>query len=172
MPGPRPIFRGQLLRCSRFLRKAAHMFLYFLLVILLLAALAPFVRNILRRSAAAGVFCAVLAALDEIHQTFVPGRSGAARDVAVDLAGAAIAYGIWFLLRWVGAARRDRRRLSAIRTWMPAGIGLLSACILPHLTQSAFSHPVFERLCQRFLENWETLDAAGKIAVLEGSLLL
>lgn len=51
---------------------------------------------------------------------------------------------------------------------MPAGIGLLSACILPHLTQSAFSHPVFERLCQRFLENWETLDAAGKIAVLEG----
>ena len=88
---------------SFFERKAAHMFLYFLLVILLLAALAPFVRNILRRSAAAGVFCAVLAALDEIHQTFVPGRSGAARDVAVDLAGAAIAYGIWFLLRWVGA---------------------------------------------------------------------
>ena len=70
---------------SFFERKAAHMFLYFLLVILLLAALAPFVRNILRRSAAAGVFCAVLAALDEIHQTFVPGRSGAARDVAVDL---------------------------------------------------------------------------------------
>ena len=80
---------------SFFERKAAHMFLYFLLVILLLAALAPFVRNILRRSAAAGVFCAVLAALDEIHQTFVPGRSGAARDVAVDLTGAAIAYGIW-----------------------------------------------------------------------------
>ena len=40
---------------SFFERKAAHMFLYFLLVILLLAALAPFVRNILRRSAAAGV---------------------------------------------------------------------------------------------------------------------
>ena len=60
---------------SFFERKAAHMFLYFLLVILLLAALAPFVRNILRRSAAAGVFCAVLAALDEIHQTYVPGRS-------------------------------------------------------------------------------------------------
>ena len=34
---------------SFFERKAAHMFLYFLLVILLLAALAPFVRNILRR---------------------------------------------------------------------------------------------------------------------------
>ena len=33
---------------SFFERKAAHMFLYFLLVILLLAALAPFVRNILR----------------------------------------------------------------------------------------------------------------------------
>ena len=37
---------------SFFERKAAHMFLYFLLVILLLAALAPFVRNILRRSRA------------------------------------------------------------------------------------------------------------------------
>ena len=153
---------------SFFERKAAHMFLYFLLVILLLVALAPFVRNILHRSAAAGVFCAVLAVLDEIHQTFIPGRSGAARDVAVDLAGAAIAYGIWFLLRWVGVIRRDRRRLPAIRTWMPAGIGLLSACILPNLTQSTFGHPAFESLCQRFLENWETLDAAGKTAVLEG----
>ena len=84
------------------------------------------------------------------------------------MTGAAIAYGIWFLLRWVGVIRRERSRLPAIRIWMPAGIGLLSACILPHLTQSTFSHPVFDSLCQRFLENWETLDAAGKIAVLEG----
>ena len=35
------------------------------------------------------VFCFLYACTDEYHQTFVPGRAGALKDVFVDLAGAA-----------------------------------------------------------------------------------
>jgi hypothetical protein len=34
------------------------------------------------------------AALDEYHQTFVPGRTGTPRDVAIDMGGALVAAGI------------------------------------------------------------------------------
>lgn len=84
-------------------RKAAHMFLYFVLAGLLTLALPKWDAG--RRGAAALGLCAVLAALDEFHQTFVPGRSGQVRDVLVDAAGAAC-----FLLLWaVARALRERR---------------------------------------------------------------
>ena len=97
---------------SFFERKAAHMFLYFLLVILLLAALAPFVRNILRRSAAAGVFCAVLAALDEISSdvcsraqwscTRCGGRFGGSRNR------------VWYLVSTAMGRSRAKRPAPAV----------------------------------------------------------
>jgi len=93
-------------------RKAAHMFLYFVLAGLLMLALPKWDAG--RRAAAALSLCAALAALDEFHQTFIPGRSGQVRDVLVDAAGAAC-----FLLLWaVAQALLDgrRRRLSGART--------------------------------------------------------
>ena len=77
-----------------FVRKAAHMTEYFLLALSLqlpLTAcfskyLAPRFRIII------GFFVTVLfAALDEFHQTFVPGRSGNFIDVCIDSTGAFIA---------------------------------------------------------------------------------
>jgi len=76
------------------LRKAAHMTVYFILAALLLWAVRrwPSPR---RLSAWVILLCAVLAGLDEFHQTFVPGRCGQFRDVLIDLAGV----GCFLLLR-------------------------------------------------------------------------
>lgn len=89
-------------------RKAAHMFLYFVLIGLLLLALRPLLRSNGRLASAAAGLCAVLAALDEFHQTFVPGRAGMPRDVAVDMAGAACFLLLWWLVRRVWLSYRAR----------------------------------------------------------------
>ena len=74
---------------SFFERKAAHMFLYFVLILLLWLALLPLVRGKTRQVSLAAVLCALLAGLDEYHQTLIPGRSGQLRDVLLDSAGTA-----------------------------------------------------------------------------------
>lgn len=91
---------------SYYERKGAHMFLYFVLVGLLLFALWPWLTSAPKRAAAAMAVCAVLAALDEFHQTFIPGRSGQVGDVVVDLMGAACFLLAWFLVRCVWKACR------------------------------------------------------------------
>ena len=87
-------------------RKAAHMFLYFVLLGLLMLALRPLLTSIPRRNGAAMALCAVLACLDEYHQTMVPGRSSELRDVLVDLAGAACFLLLWWLVRRVWKSYR------------------------------------------------------------------
>ena len=86
------------------LRKGAHMGIYFILAALLLWAVRrqPSPR---RRVLTVLPLCALLAGLDELHQTFVPGREGRLRDVLIDLAGAAL-----FLLLWAAARRLWARR--------------------------------------------------------------
>ena len=61
------------------LRKIAHALEYAVLGLLLLRAV--------RREAAAAVLGIGYAVTDEIHQTFVAGRQGSARDVLVDAVG-------------------------------------------------------------------------------------
>lgn len=89
-------------------RKAAHMFIYFVLTGLLVLALRKYIRTPGRRAVAAAALCGVLAGLDEFHQTFVPGRSGLPRDVLIDLAG-----GCCFLLLWgICSHIRNRKNIS------------------------------------------------------------
>ena len=74
-----------------FVRKAAHMTEYFLLALSLQLPLAAWFSNLLSGKAriAIGFFATVLfAALDEFHQSFVPGRSGNFTDVCIDSIGA------------------------------------------------------------------------------------
>ena len=75
------------------LRKLAHVYEYALLGFLLARAV--------RRPAVAVVLAAAYAVTDEIHQTFVEGRHGAPRDVAIDTVGALLGVFLW---------RRWRRR--------------------------------------------------------------
>lgn len=101
------VFRGQseegkraiVLFLSFFERKAAHMFLYFVLTGLLLFALHGLFRGYAPQAAGALGLCAALAALDELHQYFVPGRSCELRDVAVDLTGGAVCLLLYWLIR-------------------------------------------------------------------------
>ena len=74
------------------LRKAAHLGLYGMLGLLCYVALAP--RGPRRRAGAGRVLGAValvvaIAAADEWHQRFVPGRSARAYDVGLDALGGA-----------------------------------------------------------------------------------
>jgi len=100
-------------------RKAAHMFLYFVLALLLLAVLSLWTAR--RRSLPAAFLCALAAALDEYHQTFVPGRSGELRDVLVDLGGALAALALAKLLVLCWRGNRAAR------------LALGGLCILPAL---------------------------------------
>lgn len=95
---------------SFFVRKAAHMFLYFVLMGLLLLAMHGMLRGFCLKAGFALGLCGILAAVDEIHQRFVPGRSGEPRDVAVDLAGGAIFLLLCWLVRCVRLAYRDSER--------------------------------------------------------------
>lgn len=109
---------------SFFERKAAHMFLYFVLALLVSFALGFFLRRLSARAGAAAVLCAVLAALDEYHQTMVPGRSGEVRDALVDLTGAAIALAFLALPPAAAWLRRHPRAALPLAL-VPAAASLL-----------------------------------------------
>ena len=72
------------------LRKLAHVSEYAILGFLLARAL--------RRPGVAVALAAGYAVTDEVHQTFVEGRHGAPRDVAIDASGALVGVLVW--LRW------------------------------------------------------------------------
>lgn len=72
------------------IKKGFHAFEYGVLAVLLWRALRTRVSN--RRTVTmAWVLSALYAMSDELHQTFVPGRTGRPLDVAVDCLGAALA---------------------------------------------------------------------------------
>lgn len=73
------------------------------------------------RSVGLGLLCQFLVAgADEIHQTFVPGRTGLFTDVLLDTSGGALACTLVWLLLWrrrrgrasgTGESQRDQRRM-------------------------------------------------------------
>ena len=80
------------LHVSEFLvRKAAHMFEFFVLAILWLTIFFLQNRRCQKKELLLAFLCtAFVAIIDEIIQLHVPGRSGEVRDVLVDCTGAAI----------------------------------------------------------------------------------
>ena len=93
-------------------RKCAHMAEYALLSMLIYLVCASFKNSFFYRSKVwiAFAVCVVYAATDEIHQLFVPGRSGEVRDVLVDSLGALI--GILIISLIHGAIVRKRKNTS------------------------------------------------------------
>lgn len=91
------------------LRKAAHMGAYFILTGLLLWALREWIKSPKRRAGTALLLAGLLAALDEFHQTFVPGRSGQPRDVLIDLTGAGLMLLVWAVGRRLLAKHRAKK---------------------------------------------------------------
>lgn len=105
---------------SFFERKAAHMFLYFTLVLFLWLAVRHLLAGSGRQMLLAAALCALLAGADEYHQTFIPGRSGEFRDVCVDMTGALLSLTLAGVLLW--AARQRRRGVTWRWPWVAAGL--------------------------------------------------
>ncbi len=73
-------------------RKAAHFTLYAVLGALSFFTLITYTKIPLKlRLLFSAAICLVYAASDEIHQLFIPGRSGEVRDVLIDFCGSAFA---------------------------------------------------------------------------------
>lgn len=74
------------------LRKAGHLVAYAIASLLNARALAAGQRGwSLRRSFFAVALAAMLAGIDEFHQSFIPSRTGTPADVIIDAAGATLA---------------------------------------------------------------------------------
>ena len=149
---------------SFFERKAAHMFLYFVLILLLWLALTPLLRGWQRQAGLAAVLCGALAGLDEVHQTFTPGRSGQPRDVAIDLAGAAVALILVAVLLWAAGRRREGRftRLG----WLLPGLWALLAVAVAALPVDFAALPPFAWAAERFVPEFPALDHTTQAALL------
>lgn len=72
---------------STIVRKSAHMMLYLVLEILNYRAWRSLQKKPSLAMIIASVFTVLFAISDEIHQTFVPGRSGEIGDVIIDVFG-------------------------------------------------------------------------------------
>lgn len=98
------------LHVSEFLvRKAAHMFEFFVLAILWLSIFFLQNRRCTKKEILLAFLCtAIVAMIDETIQLHVPGRSGEVRDVLVDCTGAAIG-----LLIFRGGYHLMKRRVGA-----------------------------------------------------------
>lgn len=92
-----------------FVRKAAHFTAYFVLGILLFAAFGRSRVLGIRRFIYTFVIAMLYAVSDEVHQLFVPGRSGEVRDVLIDSAGAFMGIIVYLLIVKLWLVRRERR---------------------------------------------------------------
>lgn len=83
-----------------FIRKGAHFFAYFTLGLLVLRAIL-IGRNIkVYLIGYAFIICVVYAISDEVHQLFIPGRSGELRDVLIDSVGSVTGIGFYICMRY------------------------------------------------------------------------
>lgn len=87
--------------------KLAHLTVFGLLCLLTLRATHGGIRPLSLGPAAASFLLVLLwGVLDEVHQSFVPGRFSSAGDVVADALGAALAIVVW--AAWRGTARIPR----------------------------------------------------------------
>lgn len=143
---------------SFFERKTAHIFLYFILALLVSFAVGFLCRRFSVKALLTFLVCAIMASLDEYHQTLVPGRSGEIRDVMVDLTGVIIALGLTampLLAAWC------RRNLGfPLPALVPAALCLLP--FLPALTpaEALMASPAILQIAEQFVPQASTLTPA------------
>lgn len=82
------------------IRKMAHMTEYAVFTITVAAPLCLFVKRKKRIGWITIVGCLAYASMDELHQLFVPGRSGRITDVFIDGIGIGVGFLIFYILKW------------------------------------------------------------------------
>ena len=84
-------------RSVKVVRKTAHFTLYFILGLLIISFLKEF--GLSKKSIIISIIVVLLyACSDEIHQTFVVGRSGEVLDVLIDTVGGSLATILYYLI--------------------------------------------------------------------------
>lgn len=153
---------------SFFIRKAAHISLYFILTALLLFALSRVADRTAVRRGAALTMCALLAGLDEYHQTFVPGRSGELRDVCIDTAGGVLFLLLWAMLVWLWHSSKTSRR-PALLMGSLAGMWIILAALLPWCF-GCWGLQWIQALAELFVDGWNQLSAEKQRWLAAGAL--
>lgn len=95
---------------NHFVRKTAHLTAYLILGILTSNALRSSGVSGWRCPAASWGLCVLYAISDELHQVFVPGRSGQASDVLIDSLGAGIGIAVFMLAVSLRGSRKHKSR--------------------------------------------------------------
>ena len=95
-----------------FIRKAAHIFMFFVLGALLYMLMKSFELSLKRRIGFSILAAASYAAVDELHQSFVPGRSSELRDVLIDTIGASLGVAAIVVLYKLRATYRSKHPVS------------------------------------------------------------
>ncbi len=88
-------------------RKAAHIFLYLVLGVLLYNVVRYFSVPVRRAVLLSVAIACLYAVSDEIHQLYIPGRSGEARDVVIDTVASSVGVGGYMLVE----RRRSGKKL-------------------------------------------------------------
>jgi VanZ family protein len=102
--------RETLFLVHHFIRKMGHVTEYFILSLLILRGIRAGKRGThLGWALAAIAIVGCYAALDEFHQSFVPGRTAAVSDVLIDTAGGVAAQVVVALVMLFGDIRKKRR---------------------------------------------------------------
>ncbi|MDX5475278.1 MAG: VanZ family protein [Bacillaceae bacterium] len=96
---------------SHLIRKNAHFFAYLILGLLVTNALYQTTKiQSKRQIMLAFIICVLYAISDEVHQLFVPGRSGEVRDVIIDSAGAGVGIFMYHVLKTAAFKTRRNRK--------------------------------------------------------------
>jgi len=88
-----------------FLRKTAHIFVFFCLTLLLFLLINQYTKKTISAAFLAALATTIFAALDEFHQSFVDGRVSSLIDVGIDLVGILMAtmlllFSIFITKKW------------------------------------------------------------------------
>lgn len=95
-------------------RKSAHFIGYMILGILSTLLFLKF-KNINKKSLFAFLLCVIYATSDEIHQLFVPGRTGQLKDVIIDSCGSIVGISIVLIcIKLLEKKRRGKKRIKSI----------------------------------------------------------
>ncbi|RKL68203.1 VanZ family protein [Salipaludibacillus neizhouensis] len=93
---------------NHIVRKNAHFFAYLTLGLLVLHAMRRSGVRGYQGAASALVIGVLYAISDEVHQLFIPGRSGEVRDVLIDSGGASAGIGLYLLVVKIKKMKKSR----------------------------------------------------------------
>lgn len=82
-----------------FIRKTAHFFLYFILGAIIYIFLSMILKSPYKTVLLSILICFLYACSDEVHQLFVPGRTGQMFDVMIDTCGSMVSISLVLLFR-------------------------------------------------------------------------